>query len=113
MEIWIDAQLSPSLALWITQTFTDITAVALRDLGLRDARDFDIFKAAKEKEAIIMTKDVDFLQLLGHHGPPPQIIWITSGNTTNVKMQNILRKHLQTVLDLIKNGESVVEIGGI
>lgn len=33
--IWIDAHLSPAIAVWITSTF-GIKAVALRDLGLRD-----------------------------------------------------------------------------
>ncbi|PQJ10902.1 hypothetical protein CJD36_013100 [Flavipsychrobacter stenotrophus] len=113
MQIWIDAQLSPSLALWINQNFQSISAFALRDLGLRDAVDFEIFKQAKIQKATIMTKDVDFLQLLEHHGPPPQIIWVTVGNTSNAKMSEILSKHLQTAIDLLLKGESVVEIGDI
>lgn len=44
--IWIDAHLSPAIATWITNTF-EITAIALRDLGLRDAEDSEIFEAAK------------------------------------------------------------------
>ena len=46
MIIWVDAHLSPSIATWITQTFS-ITALALRDVGLRDAEDEEIFTAAK------------------------------------------------------------------
>ena len=38
--IWIDAHLSPALATWINSTFK-IKAFALRDIGLRDAEDFD------------------------------------------------------------------------
>jgi len=34
--IWIDAQLSPAIAAWITSHFA-VTAVAVRDLGLREA----------------------------------------------------------------------------
>ncbi|MCR4347387.1 MAG: hypothetical protein NUV55_09340 [Sulfuricaulis sp.] len=37
MTLWIDAQLSPALASWVTQTF-DIPAAAVRELGMRDAR---------------------------------------------------------------------------
>jgi predicted nuclease of predicted toxin-antitoxin system len=44
--IWIDAHLPPTIATWITHTF-GVTAVALRDLGLRDAEDPEIFEAAK------------------------------------------------------------------
>ena len=35
MIIWVDAHLSPSIATWITQTFS-ITALSLRDVGLID-----------------------------------------------------------------------------
>jgi predicted nuclease of predicted toxin-antitoxin system len=46
MTIWVDAQLSPSIATWITNALS-IEAIALRDLGLRDAEDPEIFEAAK------------------------------------------------------------------
>ena len=36
MILWIDAQLSPALARWLSDTF-GVTAHAVRDLGLRDA----------------------------------------------------------------------------
>jgi predicted nuclease of predicted toxin-antitoxin system len=42
MTIWVDAQLSPSIADWIGAQF-GVTAVALRDLGLRDLTDRQIF----------------------------------------------------------------------
>jgi predicted nuclease of predicted toxin-antitoxin system len=34
MTIWVDAHLSPAIATWITNTF-GVTALALRDVGLR------------------------------------------------------------------------------
>ncbi|MCA9407364.1 MAG: DUF5615 family PIN-like protein [Candidatus Omnitrophica bacterium] len=110
MIIWIDAQLSPHLAEWIKETF-HIDAYSVRDLGLRDAEDRTIFKSAKLKKAAIMTKDNDFLTLLDElGGPPPQIIWITCGNTSNNALKKILSKTLPTVLTLLKDGESIVEI---
>jgi predicted nuclease of predicted toxin-antitoxin system len=62
MTIWVDAPLSPAIAAWITTTF-GITAFALRDIGLRDAEDPDIFEAAKTQEVIVLTKDSDFVDL--------------------------------------------------
>jgi predicted nuclease of predicted toxin-antitoxin system len=44
--IWIDAQLSPAIASWINANFK-VEAVALRDLGLRDSEDEDIFLRQK------------------------------------------------------------------
>ena len=52
--IWIDAHLSPAIATWINSTFK-ITVVALRDIGLRDAEDLEIFEAAKAQEVILIT----------------------------------------------------------
>lgn len=45
MIIWIDAQLSPAIARWVRKEF-QIDAVAVRDIGLRDAKDQEIFAAA-------------------------------------------------------------------
>lgn len=64
MNIWVDAQLPPTLANWLTNTFS-LTASSLRELGLRDARDVDIFEAARLAKAVIMTKDSDFVGLVG------------------------------------------------
>jgi predicted nuclease of predicted toxin-antitoxin system len=47
MTIWVDAHLSPAIAAWITSEL-GLTAVALRDIGLRDAEDPEIFEAAKK-----------------------------------------------------------------
>jgi predicted nuclease of predicted toxin-antitoxin system len=32
---------------------------------------------------VVVTKDDDFAKLLGQHGPPPQVVWLRSGNVTN------------------------------
>lgn len=109
MTIWIDAQLSPMIAQWISQTF-GLTAIAVRDLGLRDAKDLQIFTAAKQASVVIMTKDSDFLRLLDQYGSPPQVIWITCGNTSNERLQIILSATLENALALLHAGESIVEI---
>ena len=50
MILWIDAELSPALARWMSETF-GVTARAVRDLALRDAKDLAIFQAAREGAA--------------------------------------------------------------
>ena len=112
MTIWIDAQLSPALASWIRETLA-IDAVALRDLRMRDANDRQIFQAAKLQSAIVMTKDADFVKLLDELGPPPSVIWITCGNTSNSRLISILRASLPRACELINSGESLVEISDL
>ncbi|EKU97751.1 hypothetical protein Lepto7375DRAFT_6989 [Leptolyngbya sp. PCC 7375] len=111
MIIWVDAHLSPSIATWITATF-GVTALALRDLDLREAEDLEIFEAAKAQNVVMMTKDSDFVDLIDRLGSPPQIIWLTCGNTSNARLREILTKTLPTALELLRAGEQLVEISG-
>jgi predicted nuclease of predicted toxin-antitoxin system len=111
MTIWVDAQLSPALACWITDIF-DLPARAVRELGLREAKDFQIFQAAREADAVVLTKDADFPHLLLQHGPPPKVLWLTCGNTSNQNVREILSSTLPSALKLLETGESIVEITG-
>ena len=112
MTIWIDAQMSPAIAAWVSGNFP-VGAVAVRDLGLRDAEDEEIFQAARRENAIVMTKDSDFVLLLDRLGPPPQVIWVTCGNTSNARLKEILTNTLPKALELLKSGEKLVEISAI
>jgi predicted nuclease of predicted toxin-antitoxin system len=111
MTIWIDAHLSPAIAPWISRTF-GISVFALRDLGLRDAEDPEIFEAGKAQKIIFMTKDSDFVDLVERLGSPPQIIWLTFGNTSNAQLKEILTATLPRALEILATGESLVEISG-
>ena len=109
MTIWIDAQMSPAVAAWISSRFA-VNAVAVRDLGLRDAGDEKIFADAKRENAVVMTKDGDFVLLLDRLGAPPQVIWVRCGNTSNMRIKEILTDTLPKALELLKAGEELVEI---
>ena len=110
MTIWVDAQLSPRTARWIAANFP-VTAMPLRDLGLRDAGDEEIFVAARLADAIVLTKDSDIVHLLEQQGSPPKIIWLTCGNTSELALQQVLSLHLTAALGLLAGGENLVEIG--
>ncbi|MDT4896669.1 MAG: hypothetical protein QOH25_1746 [Acidobacteriota bacterium] len=112
MSLWIDAQMSPAIAVWISRSFAIDTA-AVRDLELREATDQAIFQAAKRENAIVMTKDRDFVALLDRFGPPPQVIWVTCGNTSNERLKEILTSTLPKALELLGSGEQLVEINAV
>ncbi|GET43261.1 DUF5615 family PIN-like protein [Microseira wollei] len=110
MTIWLKAHLSPAIATWITATF-GITAIAVGDLGLRESEDPDIFEVAKAAGGVIvMTKDRDFVELVERYGAPPQVIWLTCFNTSNARLKEILTATLPNAIELLRSGESVVEI---
>jgi predicted nuclease of predicted toxin-antitoxin system len=46
-------------------------------------------------------------------GSPPQILWITCGNTSNNKLKTILTKAWSVAERLITTGERIVEISDI
>ena len=110
MKLWLDAQLPPLLADWINQKGFGLQASAVRELGLRDATDPEIFQAARNESAAVMTKDRDFVHLLDRHGPPPQVIWMRMGNCSNTALQQILTRTLPQALGLLQSGEPWVEI---
>lgn len=94
---------------WLSVTFGLETA-ALRDLSLRDAQDIEIFAAARAKNAVIMTKDSDFINLVCRLGTPPQILWLTCGNVTNRNLRQLLSPTLPDALELLRQGKMIVEI---
>ncbi|HEX8297344.1 MAG TPA: DUF5615 family PIN-like protein, partial [Chthoniobacteraceae bacterium] len=71
----------------------------------------DIFTAARDAGAVLLTKDSDFIRLLEQHGSPPKILWLTCGNTSDAVLRKILEQHLSTALSLLDRGEDLVEIG--
>ncbi len=109
MIFWIDAQLSPYLAPWLSSE-VEVEAKPVRELGLRDAKDRDIFLAAREAGAVVLTKDSDFVLLLEQLGPPPQILWLTVGNTSNAHLKEVLSRSLSAAQRSLLRGEPLVEI---
>jgi predicted nuclease of predicted toxin-antitoxin system len=87
-----------------------ISAVSLRELGLRDAKDIEIFEAAKQPDVVIMSKDSDFVDLVCRLGAPPQILWLTCGNVTNRNLRELLTAILPEAIKQLQQGEIVVEI---
>lgn len=109
MILWVDAQLSPALAPWLAERF-GVQAFSVQHLGHRDSTDARIFEAARDAGAVVMTKDTDFLRLLEQHGPPPRVLWVTLGNTSNARMREVLERTFSRAAELLESGESLVEI---
>ncbi len=110
MTFWIDAHISPSIALWINETFPGNEAISFRSLGFRNSKDSEVFFAARERDVILISKDSDFKDLIQIQGHPPRLIWITCGNTSNEKLKTILSFALHKALQLLEKGEAIIEI---
>lgn len=109
MTLWFDAHLSPRTARWVAERF-NLVAKPLRELGLREAEDSVIWAAARSALVVLVTKDADFEERLRKYGPPPQILWLTCGNTSEARLKEIFEERLEEALALIGSGEPLVEI---
>jgi len=107
--IWLDAQFSPQLTRWVEENF-GVECRHVREIGLHDAEDSEIFQKARDSGAVVMTKDEDFVHRLGRLGQPPQVIWVTSGNMPNERFKLLLLRTLPDAISLITSGEAFVEI---
>ncbi|MEM8611331.1 MAG: DUF5615 family PIN-like protein [Cyanobacteria bacterium P01_H01_bin.105] len=112
MILWLNAQLPPRIAHWLSKTFS-VEAVTLYDLNLRDAGDIEIFGAARTNGpgTVVVTKDRDFVDLVIRLGTPPQILWLTCGNVSNRRLQELFIQTFPDALALLQGGEAIVEIG--
>ncbi len=106
--ILIDAQLSPSLAKWITDKF-NYSCYSLHFLGFQNFTDEEIFLEARKMNARILTKDIDFLELQKRLGAPPKVIWVRIGNTSNKAMKEALSAQLIDAMEILKTS-SLVEV---
>lgn len=113
MIFWVDAQLPPALAAWLRET-RGVEAKALREMGLRDAEDMEIFEAARQQgeATVVISKDADFVELVLRMGTPPKLLWVTCGNLTNARLIQVFERTFEDAVALLQGGEAIVEISG-
>lgn len=110
MILWLDNQLPPALASWMRAAL-DVECTPIRDLKLQRAPDVDVFLAARAAGAFVVTKDADFAALVRQHGPPPQVVLVTCGNTSNARLREVIEARWATVRVMLERGEPLVELG--
>lgn len=103
----IDAQLPPALASRLRQS--GHRAEHVFELGLEGAPDREIARAALEREAIVVTKDSDFVNL-AHLGSGPPVLWLRIGNTINSVLWRRLEPLLPDLVSAFNAGETVIEV---
>lgn len=108
MKLIVDAQLPPSLATALRQAGHD--AVAVREIGLRDAKDSEIWQYALQNHAAILTKDEDFAERSLCSPNPPIVIWLRIGNATNASLRSWLLPLLPAITQRLRAGDTLIEV---
>jgi predicted nuclease of predicted toxin-antitoxin system len=108
VKFLVDAQLPPAVAQWLREAGHD--AQAVREVGLREAEDGDIWSHALATGAAIVTKDEDFPTRAQQTLHSPVIVWLRIGNSSNHVLRQWFLPQLPQILDWIGQGARVLEI---
>lgn len=98
MKLLFDHNLSPRLVARLSDLYPNSNHVYL--IGLDQASDEVVWQYARENEFIIVTKDLDYNELVILRGFPPKVVWIRLGNCTTCQIEALLRLHNEDIKEL-------------
>jgi predicted nuclease of predicted toxin-antitoxin system len=97
MKLLFDQNISHRLVAKIKDILPESRQI--RDLGLENSTDKQIWEFAKDFDFIIVTFDGDFYDFSLVWGHPPKIIWMRTFNQTTKNVETILRNYFTTIQD--------------
>ncbi len=99
MKLLFDQNISYRIISKIKINFPD--AVQVKQLGIENYSDIEIWEFAKKNEYTIVTFDSDFFDFANIKGHPPKIIWLRLGNTKTDFLAEIINKRHSIISDFI------------
>ena len=103
MRLLFDQNISFRIISKISSFFPE--AKQVRELGIENFSDLEIWKFAKENNYTIVTFDADFYDLANLKGHPPKIIWLRFGNTKTDFLAEVLNSRNSIIKDFILSKE--------
>ncbi len=104
MRLLFDENLSPALALALTDVYPGSSHV--HRVGLGSANDREIWQFARDQAYLLVSKDSDFHELSLLFGCPPKVVWIKRGNCSTHGIEVLLREARQQLLALERDPEA-------
>lgn len=80
------------------------------DIGPADAPDRELWLYAVEHEAVLITKDEDFPNMLVLGGAAPALVWVRVGNTRRRALIEWFEPLIDRIVELIEAGNGLVEL---
>ena len=107
MRYLIDAQLPPGLAQWLSARGHACDHV--NDIGLGSAADERIEAWARDRRAVIWSKDADFAER-ARQSSNLQVVWLRFGNTSNAALRTQLAPLVREIEAALEAGEVLIEV---
>lgn len=101
MKFLFDQNLSYRLVQKLADAYPDCQHV--RNVGLKEAPDTEVWEFARANGYVIVSKDADFHQRSLLLGFPPKVIWIRLGNCSTEAIEQVLRDHFADVQEFEVN----------
>ena len=107
MRFIVDENLPLSLASWLGEQGHEAEHTSA--LGLNAMPDLDIARYARRTDAVIVTKDSDFL-IVSAGGP--RVVHMRVGNLSTSRLLAICERVWAEVIAALESGERLVQVGG-
>lgn len=110
MSLLFDQNISFRITRLLESVFPNYKHV--RDVGLNEKSDLEIWDYAKTNNFIIVTFDADFYDLAVLKGIPPKVIWLRIGNATTLSISHTLISNKNMIADfcMLDNKNVCLEI---
>ena len=109
MKFLVDAQLPPTLKLWLIEQGHDCKHAI--DLPQKDlSSDTEIANIAIEEGRILISKDTDFVKMKMVTDKPDKLLVVTTGNIRNAELIGLFERNFESALKLFASFE-IVELG--
>lgn len=108
MRFLVDAQLPPALARVLTEHGHEAEHVT--DIGPGDASDRDLWDYALENDAVLVTKDEDFRNMILLDVRSPAVVWVRVGNTRRQALIGWFEPLIERIVGMIGSGDRLIEL---
>ncbi len=101
MKLLFDQNISFRILKQISDVYPE--AKQVKDVGLENSSDSEIWEFARKNNYCIVTFDSDFYDLSVIKGIPPKIIWLRTGNTSTISIAKVLIDNQELIREFIQS----------
>jgi len=110
LRLLLDQNISYRLIKKLEVLFPDLYHV--KNLGLINSSDLEIYNFAKSNNYTIVSFDSDFIDILVVKGSPPKLIWINTRNLSTNQVASLLQYNADTINSFLISEDNILEING-